>query len=345
MTTQDRPVKLTLLIPTYNRCMALQETMALLVPQLLENVELLIVDSSSPDETRNVVADFQKQSEQVRYHILNQKGGIDRDYDLGMSECRGEWVWLVADDDLPEPDAVETVLSHLSDELDLLVINADVFNHDFSRQLFGPRMSIKAPLLTTDMDELFRVANDHLSFIAGVCIRRSVWLERAREPYYGTEFIHLGVIFQAPLTRKVLILPDVLLHIRYGVGNWTKRSMEVWLFKWPKIAYQHRAVSEGAKQILDREPWRQLRVLVKHRAFNSLRADTLQLLSDARAPFFTRAVARGLTLMPPPVVAALTVPYAALRGSMADKVFIYDCKAAGAIWKDSLMRRLKGVRP
>lgn len=325
-------MKLSLLIPTYNRCDALRETLVAFLPQLSAGVELVVVDGASPDATKQVTAEFTRKSPHVRYVQLSQKGGIDRDYDLGVSECRGEWVWLLADDDLPSPDAVQRLLLALNEAADLVIVNADVFSSDFSTALSGPRLSIRDRLVVNDINELFRVANDHMSFIAAVCIRRSVWLEREREPFYGTEFIHLGVIFQAPLRGSAIILPDVLLHIRYGVGNWARRAFEVWMFKWPRLAHQHAAVSLTEKAKLDPVPWQQFRVLLKHRAFNSLRAETLDLLRSENAPWSTLLAARVLVGLPQPVAAALAAPVALARGTDADRILLFDARIATRQW-------------
>lgn len=335
-------MKLSLLIPTYNRCAALRETLEAFLPQLVEGVELVVVDGASPDATAAVVGEFVQQSPHIRYVQLLQKGGIDRDYDLGVSECRGEWVWLLADDDLPAPHAVECLLKALDASADLIVINADVFSPDYTTRLTGPRLSTQEKLVIYDMDELFRVANDHMSFIAAVCIRRSVWLERERAPYYGTEFIHLGVIFQAPLRGAAIVLPDVLLHIRYGVGNWARRAFEVWMFKWPRLAHQHAAVSPDAKAGMNPVPWQQARVLLKHRAFNSLRKETLDLLRRENAPWKTILIAQLIIGLPQPVAAALAVPVAMARGKDTDRILLFDARAATRQWlRDQRSRMFK----
>ncbi|MBU6162696.1 MAG: glycosyltransferase, partial [Myxococcales bacterium] len=59
-------MKLSLLIPTYNRCAALRETLEAFLPQLMEGVELVVVDGASPDATAAVVGEFVQQSPHIR---------------------------------------------------------------------------------------------------------------------------------------------------------------------------------------------------------------------------------------------------------------------------------------
>src|SRR5262249_57418214 len=52
----------------------------------------------------------------------------------------------------------------------------------------------------------------YVSFIGCVVIKRDLWLNREKDRHIGSEFIHVGVIFQAPLPRG----PRVLARRRGG---------------------------------------------------------------------------------------------------------------------------------
>jgi len=69
---------------------------------------------------------------------------------------------------------------------------------------------------TGDDDRLFADTAVYLSFIGAVVIERALWQSRSKEPYIGSEFIHFGVIFQAPLPGSALLIATPLVRIRYG---------------------------------------------------------------------------------------------------------------------------------
>jgi hypothetical protein len=92
-------------------------------------------------------------------------------------------------------------------------------------------------------------------------------MARERRPYYGTEFIHFGVIFQAPLTGTVVAVGEPLVRLRYGVASWTSRSFKVWMFTWPALVWSFSHISEAAREkVTPREPWRSLGTLLLLRA-------------------------------------------------------------------------------
>jgi hypothetical protein len=94
-------------------------------------------------------------------------------------------------------------------------------------------------------------------------------MKREREPYFGTFFIHVGVIFQAPLSR-VKLLADPLVLVRAGNSMWTPRGFEIWMFLWPNLIWSFDAFSDSAKRrVVAREPWRQWRQLTMFRAIGA----------------------------------------------------------------------------
>lgn len=98
-------------------------------------------------------------------------------------------------------------------------------------------------------------------------IRRKLWLARDRASYYGTLFIHFGVIFQHTPIEKVYAVAEPLIVIRYGNAMWTPRSFEIWMFKWPRLVWSFDDFSESDKQCVSAlEPWRNRMRLLNMRA-------------------------------------------------------------------------------
>src|SRR3989304_2558917 len=100
---------LSICIATYNRAKYLGETLDSIVRQLEEDVELLVVDGASTDNTGDVVKIYTDKYSNVKYIRLSEKGGVDQDYDKSVELARGEFCWFFTDDDLLRPGAVATV--------------------------------------------------------------------------------------------------------------------------------------------------------------------------------------------------------------------------------------------
>jgi glycosyltransferase involved in cell wall biosynthesis len=266
-----RPI-LSICIATYNRADYICETLDSIIPQLDDDVELLVVDGASTDNTEDVVRRYVDVDPHIRYIRLSTKGGVDQDYDKSVELARGEFCWLFTDDDLLKPGAVTAVKTAINEGHGLIVVNAEVRDRELSVILQSRRIvmhdnKVYAP---NTMECIFVDALDYLSFIGAAVIRRSVWLSRERESYFGTEFIHVGVLFQKPLTETALIIAEPYIIIRFGNAQWESRRFDIWMFKWPKLVWSFKDISNGAKQsVTRREPWRNVKKLITQRSEGS----------------------------------------------------------------------------
>jgi len=266
--TQVKTPLLSICIATYNRAGYIGETLDSIIPQLDDDVELLVVDGASTDNTEDVVRKYSEKESFIRYVRLSTKGGVDQDYDKSVELAHGEFCWFFTDDDLLKPGAVAAVKAAINEGHDLIVVNAEVRNRELSVILQSRRIvlhdnKVYAP---TAMECLFVDALDYLSFIGAVVMRRSIWLSRERESYFGTEFAHVGVIFQEPLPGTALIISEPYISIRYGKGQWTFRGFDIWMFKWPKLVWSFAHISDKAKRCITRQdPWRRLITLILQR--------------------------------------------------------------------------------
>jgi abequosyltransferase len=264
-------LKLSICIATYRRAAFIGETLDSVIAQLVPGVEIVVVDGASPDNTREVVERAAARCPALRYYRERENSGADGDYDKAVGYAAGEYCWLLPDDDVLLPGAIDHLLRSLERGPDLVVVNAEVRNADLTKTLVRPRFELSADEnWQAGEDEAFFVrAASYLAYIGAVVIRRAAWLERERTAYYGCLFIHMAVIFQRPIgTVRALARP--LIAIRNGNAMWTPRGFEIWTFTWPALLWSFRHLSEAAKAaITAREPWRRFRYLLLCRALGS----------------------------------------------------------------------------
>ena len=285
--------RLSICIATFNRGRFIAETLESIVGQLGPDVELLVVDGASPDDTASVIEPYLRLDKQVRYLRESVNSGVDADYDKAVSYACGDYCWLMTDDDLLVPGAVAQVLSALEDGPDLVVVNSQVLTADFSSVL-NHRMLMMGKDREYDggSEAFFADAANYLSFIGAVVVRRKVWLDRNRTDYYGSLFIHVGVLFQTPLPGRAKIIAEPLIKIRYGNAMWTPRGFEIWMFKWPTMIWEFGSYSDAAKaKVSAREPWKNLLQLVYRRAVGSYSIDEFHKFIAGRHPFGATAQA------------------------------------------------------
>ena len=310
---------LSICIATYNRAGYIGETLDSIIRQLDDDVELLVVDGASTDDTEAVVRKFAQKESRIRYVRLSIKGGVDQDYDKSVELARGEFCWFFTDDDLLKPGAVAAAKAAIKKGYDLVVVNAEVRDRELSvmlgrRQIIMQDNKAYAP---NSMELLFIDALHYLSFIGAVVIRRSIWLSRERGLYFGTEFVHVGVIFQKPLPGPALIIAEPYIIIRLGNGQWTPRSFDIWMFKWPKLVWSFKDISNGAKlSVTRREPWRNFKKLIIQRSEGGYNLRSYrQYFSTMRVNVLWKFCAWLIASAPRTIFVSLHYLYCLIRGA------------------------------
>ena len=318
--------KLSICIATYNRGRYIGETLDSILSQIELGVELLVVDGASPDNTPEVMALYLSRHPEIRYFREQINSGVDRDYDKAVGYAGGEYCWLMSDDDLMKPGAVRRVLSALDGKNDLIVVNSEIWNADFSEQLLDQRLGGATDIEygKNDPDRLFAGIANQLGFIGCVVISRRFWLSRDRASFYGTLFIHVGVIFQHPVVETAKVISEPLVAIRNGNANWAARTFEIWAMKWPELVWSFPDFSDTVKQkVCPREQWRKFKFLFYHRAMGSYSLTEFHKFLSHKANGLAWAMAYVLAAFPGKM-ANLVVVFYYLIFKRASRLELFD---------------------
>ncbi len=106
---------LTIAIPTYNRSKYLERLLTSLAEQgeFKSEIEIIVSDNASPDETSEVVDRFKSNGLTIRYLRNESNIGPDANFLQCYEAANGKYVWIFGDDDFIKPGGIATVLSHL----------------------------------------------------------------------------------------------------------------------------------------------------------------------------------------------------------------------------------------
>ena len=297
-------IKLSICISTLNRGDYIEETLDTIIPQLNKCVELIIVDGNSSDNTCDIIKKYTDQNEYVKYFQESINSGVDGDYDKAIKYAQGEFCWLMTDDDLLELNAVEKVLKKIKKNIDLIIVNSKVFNNDYTKILVERQLNVKKDInYSIEKNNFFPIVGAYLSFIGCVVIRKNLWLSRNREDYFGTTFIHVGVICQNPPITNIYVISEPLILIRYGNAMWTANAFNVWNLMWPKLIWSFDSYSNKEKIIICREfPYSRISTLLYNKAMGSF--DFNQLRKIKIKKYLWRFYLYGLIvcLIPGPII-------------------------------------------
>lgn len=344
---------LSICIPTLNRARFIGETLESITRQLDDRVEIVIVDGGSTDATGDIVRSYAARFPGIRY-VVSQLGngvpsnqGFDRDCDHAVAMASGAYCWLMTDDDLLADDAIRDVMARLGEGHDLLFACARVCNVDLSRTLVPSLPSVPADKVydREHWAQFFEDVGHQLTFVGGIIIKRQIWQARPRQPYFGTGFVHVGVILSAPM-NSVLVLSRPLVVIRYGNGQWRSRAFDIWMNHWPTLVWSFASLPDSAKAVVTpRFPFNSVRRLLWYRALGAYTVDKYRQWLSGSPSWRFRMVAWAISHLPVAVANALCSLYLAPRRSRPFEMQMYDllhCGHASALTR--ALAHLRGIQ-
>lgn len=309
---KEKDKKLSICIATFNRGKFIDKTLDSILSQMSPEVELVVVDGASPDNTPEVMSSYLLSHPEIRYFRELENSGIDADYDKAVGYATGQYCWLMTDDDLLKPGAIIRVLAELDGQRDLVVVNAETRNADLMDVLVPRQLVIDSDrnYIEDDSESFFSECANYLSFIGGVVIRREFWLERDRKSFYGSLFVHVGVIFQQPRIGGVYVIADPQIIIRYGNAMWTSRGFEIWSFKWQGLVWSFDGYSDKAKRrVCHPAPWKRIKTLFYYRATGAYSKDEFEKFIYSRTGGIKRFMSHGIAIFPAAVANIISVFY------------------------------------
>ena len=102
---------ISVIVPAYNIASYIEKSVASICAQSYENLEIVIVDDGSSDDTLSVVQKLEKQDQRIRVST-KENGGVTSARLRGVSEASGEWIGFVDGDDFIEPQMYERLMQN-----------------------------------------------------------------------------------------------------------------------------------------------------------------------------------------------------------------------------------------
>ena len=116
--------RVTIAIPTYNRAnKTLPQTLQSAIDQSYDNLQILVSDNCSTDDTESVVRSF---GDRVEYVRQSQNLGLNGNLNQCIDRANGDYVLLLHDDDLIDPDFVKACMDAVGDSTSVGLIRTGV---------------------------------------------------------------------------------------------------------------------------------------------------------------------------------------------------------------------------
>ncbi|MGO4566522.1 glycoside hydrolase family 99-like domain-containing protein [Rhizobium sp. 2YAF20] len=219
--------KVSVVVPNYNHGAYLRRRLDSIYGQTYKNMEVIILDDCSSDDSRTVIEEYQKEYADLTRVIVNEKnsGSAFRQWARGIEAASGEVVWIAESDDFCDEHFLRTLVDCLADESVMLAYGASVF---------------------VDREEV-PMDNDFWSYLEDLVLD-----DKWRKPYVATAHDEVrtalgikntipnasGAIFRRPLDMP-LLNDETWLSMRVA-GDWV---FYLHVLRGGKIAFDPKAIN------------------------------------------------------------------------------------------------------
>src|SRR5438876_6959478 len=111
-------------LPTYNRAAMIRPAIESCLDQSYGNIEVLVVDDGSTDDTPDVVQQIAERDSRLRY-LRQENAKLPAALNTGFRASQGEFLTWTSDDNAYEPEAIQVMVDHLRERPEVGLVYCD----------------------------------------------------------------------------------------------------------------------------------------------------------------------------------------------------------------------------
>ena len=245
-------MKISVIVPVYNVENYLEKCLNSLVNQTLEEIEILVINDGSTDDSQKIIDEFQEKFPQKIKTFIKENGGLSDARNFGIDRATGEFLAFVDSDDYVSEVMMEEMY-HLAikNKAELVICNLQKVdeNGNVTQKLTQiPNLSEKI-----DLEKNFSVFSDISYFACNKIFKRELF--EGKRFQKGMHFEDIELIPQILLQCKTLAKTDAY-HYQYLERSnsisksHTERGLDILkAVEHVEIAFENSAYSNKKKEL------------------------------------------------------------------------------------------------
>lgn len=209
---EDSPL-VSFIVPVYNTQDTLPRCLDSLLSQTLSDIEIIVVNDGSPDDSQSVIERYAQRDCRIRA-VAKQNGGLSSARNAGLDVARGRIVDFVDSDDYVEPNLAERLVEVFdARHADIAVFGAECEPADACPKRVQELLSPSAGEFDA-FEPLLLFASHAQPYVWRAAYSRA-FIEAERLRFAENVRFAEDVVFQFesyPLSKKTLLIPDKLYH-------------------------------------------------------------------------------------------------------------------------------------
>jgi len=128
--------KVSIIVPVYNMEKYLRKCLDSLINQTYENIEIIIINDGSTDNSDEIINEYAKKHNNIVYYSKENEG-VSLTRNRGLDLATGEYIMFVDSDDYVSSDIVETLINlAVNNDLDIVTSDIIKFYTDGTEEYF-----------------------------------------------------------------------------------------------------------------------------------------------------------------------------------------------------------------
>lgn len=216
--------KVSVLIPAYNAQRYLEQAVHSVLAQTVTDLEILILDDGSQDETARIAQRLAAEDVRIRFYRNGENIGAAGTRNRGITLCRGTYIAFLDSDDFWYPDKLETQLE-LAEQKDADIVYCSYALVDAEGKQLCQDFLVPE---TTDFDAMLR--KNVLS-----CSTVLLYRQKLADHHFAPEYEHEDLAMWLELLAdgwRAVGSPLVLAAYRIHAGSRTANKLVAAVHRW-----------------------------------------------------------------------------------------------------------------
>jgi len=240
-------IKVSIIVPVYNTAQYLEKCIESLIDQTLKDIEIILVNDGSEDESPDICDYYAKKDNKIRYINLKKNLGTSIARNIGILNSRGEYIAFVDSDDFVERNMYEILYNNAKKT------KADITICNFSRDWLNGKiekniLKIKDEFVDTNNIGILKyfckywLGLSYANYIGNKLYKRDLFiLSGVRFPidfkFIEDRMLHYMLL---PLIKKTLYINTSLYHYlqRPNSASYTQGNKENLFIHYLKVYFR-----------------------------------------------------------------------------------------------------------
>ena len=193
-------MKVSVIVPVYNVEDYIEKCLDSLVNQTLSDLEIIVVNDGSPDNSEKIIKKYEKKYKNIKY-VVKENGGLSDARNFGLKYAKGEYIAFLDSDDYVTHDMYQMMyIKAKSEDFDMVVCDINYLYPDktlrVSSGIKDDTEDIKKTYLTIQPAAWNKIFRRDL-FDHKVLFKKGVWFEDVEFIYRLLPYVKkIGVIHE-----------------------------------------------------------------------------------------------------------------------------------------------------